>query len=174
MYHFFAFILVLVTITSTARGDAPSKDAVKKLVVKMGEAFMEDDHEYILDHSHLLVTELLGGRKKALAFLQKTTEDLKAKELTFSKYDVGDPGDFLKAGGTTYVVVPTTLELTFPKGKIINKTYLLGFSTDDGKTWKFLDGAGLESKKDREKHLPDLPAELALPKLTKPKIIEDK
>jgi hypothetical protein len=59
-----------------------------------------------------------------------------------------------------------------PKGKFIVKSYLLGISSDNGKTWKFVDGAGLDDK--ITGGLPKLPAKLKLPEKQKPEQIEEK
>ena len=55
------------------------------------------------------------------------------------------PGDFYTEGDNTFVIVPETVEIQLPKDKMEVKSYLLGISADDGKTWKFLDGAELKS-----------------------------
>ena len=58
-------------------------------------------------------------------------------------------------------------------GKAVSKSYLLGISSDGGKTWKFADGAGLDKKESRDKTLPKLPAELQLPMIEPPAITKD-
>ena len=63
--------------------------------------------------------------------------------------------------------------MTFPAGRILAKTYLLGISPDGGKSWTFLDGTGLQSKEVREKVLPTMPAKLKLPELSPPQIIKE-
>jgi hypothetical protein len=84
------------------------------------------------------------------------------------------PGEFLTEGDYTFVVVPTKLDMTIPCGKAVAKSYLLGISPDGGKTWKFVDGSGMENKEFREKGLPKLPAKLKLPVKEMPEITKDK
>jgi hypothetical protein len=99
---------------------------------------------------------------------------LKAQGIAFKSYNVGDPGEFMSEGNNTFVIVPTVLELTFTGGKAIGKSYLLGISSDEGKTWKFGDGAGLAKKESRDRILPKLPAKLKLPAIEQPEITKDK
>jgi|TARA_B100000959_G_C14983853_1_gene624702 hypothetical protein len=82
-------------------------------------------------------------------------------------------GKFHVEGGNTYVVIPTDNEMLFPDGKITAKGYLLGISSDRGKTWMFADEAGIKDKTIRAKVLPKLPRNLKLPKPAMPKIIKD-
>jgi hypothetical protein len=67
-------------------------------------------------------------------------------------------------------VLPATLQVSFPQGTVTQKSYLLGISTDKGKTWKFVDGAGMDNPKAKQVLLPVLPKTLQLPKKEAPKI----
>lgn len=78
-------------------------------------------------------------------------------------------------GNNTFVLVPTVLEVYIAsnKVKIITRPYLLGISSDTGKTWKFVGGAQANKMSD-DQFLPKLPAKLILPKEQDPEFIEDK
>ena len=58
--------------------------------------------------------------------------EMKDEGYAFTKYDVGEAGDFITEDKKTYVIVPATLEMSMPKAKVITKTYLLGISPDGG------------------------------------------
>jgi hypothetical protein len=60
-----------------------------------------------------------------------------------------------------------------PNGILRSKGFLIAISEDRGKTWTFIDGAGLVSEPGREREklaqiLPDFPAQLALPPREQP------
>lgn len=70
----------------------------------------------------------------------------------------------------TFAIVPQTVAVKVPEGRLMLKSYLLGVSADDGRTWKFVDGVEL----DRPKALtlfPDLPEGFTLPKVGEPELI---
>ena len=48
--------------------------------------------------------------------------------------------------GDMFGILPATLQMSFPQGTLTQKSYLLGISTDKGKTWKFADGAGMDAR----------------------------
>lgn len=60
-----------------------------------------------------------------------------------------------------------------PGGRATAKSFLLGISTDKGKTWTFVDGNGIGDEKVKRKLLPNLPAEFKLPKKEKPVFRKD-
>lgn len=159
--------------TKAAVGESPESAAVKKLCEELGVATIKGDYAKVIDHTYDRVVKLMGGREKAIATIEAGMKQLKDKGFTLKAYNVGEPGEFLTESGNTFVVVPTRLELLFPGGMVIAKSYLLGISPDKGVTWKFADEAGIKDKKARDKILPKLPANLELPTPGVPKVIQD-
>lgn len=98
---------------------------------------------------------------------------MKDNGFLLTKYEVGDPGRFHTQGDNTFVIIPATAEMKFSAGKIITNSYLLGISSDSGKSWKFVDGQGLADTNGRDSVLPPMPATLTLPIVGKPKITKD-
>jgi len=157
-----------------AAGDPPSSAAVKKLAEVLGEATIKGDFTKVIDHTFEPLVKELGGRDAAIKKVETAMRQLRDQGIAIKDYKIGTPGEFLTEGANTFVVVPTTMEMTFPAGRAISKTYLLGISSDAGKTWTFADGAGLSNKASRDRLLPKLPAKLKLPEIQQPEIIQDK
>jgi len=72
------------------------------------------------------------------------------------------------AGDKQFAIVPMTVRVQVSDGTLRSKGFLVAVSEDRGKTWTFIDGAGLvrEPGKEREKLaqiLPDFPPQLSLP-----------
>ena len=139
----------------------------------MRDATIAGDYAKVIDHTYPTAVKELGGRKKAIEFMESSMKQFKDKGISITKYEVSEPVDFHTEGDNTFVVVPATLEMKVPAGKIRGKTYLLGISSDKGKSWKFLDGTGLHDKEFRDKVLPKMPAKLKLPERGKPEIIKN-
>lgn len=154
-------------------GEPTSAAAVKKLAQQLGDATIRGDFAKVIDGTYDGIVKHLGGRDKAIKFVEKGMRGLRDKGIIFKAYKVGDPGAFHREGDNTFVVVPTVLEMTLPGSRLTAKSYLLGISSD-GKNWKFVDGAGLSQKEVVDKVLPKLPPKLKLPAKEPPKVVNEK
>src|ERR1700722_15964819 len=140
-----ARILIYVAFTLgclTAGADELSKAIVKNQAQEMADATIAGDYAKLIDHTYPPAVEAQGGRKEAVQSAEATMKLMNDKGFTITKYEVGEPGNFYSEGGNTFVVIPSTMEMKFPAGKAIQKPYLLGISSDAGKTWSFIDCSG--------------------------------
>lgn len=169
-------ILCILTIIlasgAIARGDAAA-DAAKKQADETSQAFAKGDYAKIAAMTYPALIDFMGGRDKMIAATKSAMEMFKKQGIEVVSYKTSEPGEIVKGEGKSYVVIPATLEMKAPVGKIKVKSYLLGITTDEGKTWKFLDGAGLANKELKDKIIPNLPAKLKLPEPQQPEIIKD-
>ena len=165
--------LVLLAITGGPLfAEEPSKgEKVKKLAVSLADATKKNDVAGVVDHTYPAVIEFLGGREKAISRIDASMKQMKDNGIEVRSVDVGAPGEFLTEGKNTFVIIPTTTVMGFAKGSLKSKSYLLGISPDEGKTWTFLDGAGLQTPTYRDKVLPKLPEKLKLPEKQKPELV---
>lgn len=75
-------------------------------------------------------------------------------------YTVNDGTNTTIVDNRTFAVVPTTMTLKTPQGKVSQDGFVLGVSEDNGKNWKFVSG----STKEKLKILfPDVIDKLAIP-----------
>jgi hypothetical protein len=136
---------------------------------------LKGDHAKVVDLTYPKIVEIIGGRDKMRATLETAMKQMKDRGFSIRSLQVEEPAEILTEGNNTFAVVPTTIEMTAPGGKLVGKSYLLGISADGGKTWKFIDGAGLATKQMRDLVLPSkLPARLKLPAKQDPQFIKDK
>jgi hypothetical protein len=166
-----ACITVAISSFAISADEPPKTAAVKKLAEAMGDATTKGDYAKVIDHTYDGIVKALGGRAEAIETMKATMKQLTDKGFTIKLYKVGDPGDLLTEGGNTFVIVPTIMEMATPKGKVVGKSYLLGIASDAGKTWKFVDGSGMDNKEFRDRVLPKLPPKLKLPEKQKPEIV---
>lgn len=154
--------------------DKTKLESIKKLAVSMGDATMNGDHTFVIDHTYDNVVKGMGGRAKAISVLEGGMKPMLDKGVKITSYNVSDPEMIVTGGDSQYTVVPTSIEMTFPQFKIRVKSYLLGISEDSGKSWKFIDGSSMEKPESRKLFLPDLPADLKLPPKQQPEMIQNK
>lgn len=111
-----------------------------------------------------------GGRAAVLAELQRGRADMAKDGVTFAGSEIDLPRDLAANGGRLYAIVPQVAIMKVPQGHLRQRSFLVGVSSDDGATWKFLDGAGLKGDRLR-RLLPQFPASLALPDVPDPELV---
>jgi hypothetical protein len=166
---------LLIAAALVVSAGETSRSLVKKLAQDMGVATMKGEYAKVIDQTYAPLVAQLGGRDKAVAGVETLMKQMKEKGFILKNFNVGDAGEILSEGGNSFVVLPTRVEMSVPNGKIIAKSFLLGISADQGKTWKFADGSGIiQQKEQREKLLPKLPADLKIPEPEQPQVIREK
>ena len=165
-------LLIVIISNSSAEETADAKAMAMKLASEMATATVSGDYTTVIDRSLPKVIELMGGREKAIEFTRKTMNGMKEDGQILKSFIPGEPSDLFKEGPNTFVIIPTTMKMTFADGEIISKSYLLGVSADGGKTWLFADGTGMKNTKLRDRVLPKLPMNLKLPEPIEPEIIK--
>jgi hypothetical protein len=168
-------LVLLIVCGITARADEETPSArVKKKAEEVCQAVVKGDYAKLVDLTYPKVVKLMGGRDKMIAAVTESIKKLKDEGFVIQSVKVGEPSEFLSEAKNTFSIVSTTMEMKSPDGKIIAKSYLLGISPDDGKTWTFVDGNGLDTEEKRDKVLPKLPDKLKLPEKQDPEFIKEK
>jgi hypothetical protein len=172
MRRFISSFLVIAFIALSARADdAAIKKAAKEKVEEMNNAIMKEDFGKVADLTHPRVVELMGGRDKMVSAMEAGTKEMKSQGYAFTSVKVDDPSDIVPAGPDLYVVVSFQMEMKAPGGRLKSKSFVIGVSSDAGKTWTFVNGdVDLKSVK---QVLPDLPDKLKLPDKQKPVFEKD-
>ena len=173
MSRFILFCFIVIFGFFVAKANGPSKSSVKSIAEEMAEATIQGDFGRVVDYTYSPALKKAPPRKEMIKLIEDTFKRMKDNGFLLTKYEVGDPGRFHTQGDNTFVIIPATAEMKFSAGKIITNSYLLGISSDSGKSWKFVDGQGLADTNGRDSVLPPMPATLTLPIVGKPKIIKD-
>ena len=164
-------LIMLSSCAARAEDDAPAGKVVKAQVEEMNAALLKEDYGKVVDFTHPKVVELMGGRDKMVSVMEAGTKDMKSKGFAFQSTKVDDPSEPVKGGSELFVVVPFRLEMKAPDGKLHIKSFVIGVSSDQGKSWTFVNG-DLEVKKVKQV-LPNLPEQLKLPEREKPVFEKD-
>ena len=165
------FALVLACCTTQAAEDASVKQVVKGKVEEINNALIKGDFAKVADLTHPNVVKLMGGRDKMISVMESGIKDMKSKSYAFRSVKVDASSDLVAAGPDVFVVVPFLLEMKAPGGKIRQKSFVIGVSSDKGKSWTFVNG-DLDIKKVKQV-LPNLPEQLKLPKRQTPVFEKD-
>ena len=146
--------------------------AAEKQAQDMGSAFVAGDLDRLADKTHPRVVEMIGGREKFRKAIEDGFADMKAKGQEFHSLTVGKPEKLVRSNFSLFAIIPQRLVFKTPQGKLWHEGCLIAVSSDEGRTWTFVDGAGA-AKGNIEIVLPDFPKDLQIPKFKKPQLIKD-
>ena len=127
------------------------------------EAARRGDAANLIDSSLPCVVAALGGRDSAIRQTAGAFAQLKLHGFAVVSSGVERPAEPIRSRRVTYCVVPTWVMMTSPHGLIRATSFLLGVTSDGGRSWRFADGAGLLNARFRSKVFPKLPDGLRLP-----------
>jgi len=116
----------------------------------------------VLDLTYPAILELMGGREKALGYVEKQIDAMKEQGISIVSFTAGDPSEIKEGGSELFAVIPATMEMKAPQVKITAKSFFLAISQDQGKSWSFADGSNL-TPEIMKAMFPKFPPELKLP-----------
>ena len=156
-------LLVMACMTTTlAAQDTTMVVTVKGNVQKMMDATCTGDYRTVLDMTYPKVLEMMGGKEAALKQIETAMNAIKGQGITFKVKEVNTP-TVMKSGKEFYRVTPYALLMTVPGKKITLSSAVVGVSSDEGKSWKYIN-LNEKGEKGIREMLPQLPAEMKIPK----------
>jgi hypothetical protein len=144
---------------------------IREQARQLSEAVARGDFETAADMTYPKVITLAGGRAKLIALMRAALESAAEEDMKILPGTIGEPSEAMTQGANMFVVVPITSEFATSKGKLVGKSYLLGVSSDKGRTWSFVQGGSFDDPKFRAQLLPTLPPGLTLPADEEPHLV---
>ncbi|HEX8475132.1 MAG TPA: hypothetical protein VF666_13965 [Pyrinomonadaceae bacterium] len=140
---------------------------IKAEAEKSSRAFLSGDFNKVLDSTYPRIIELGGGKAKLIASMEAGMKEIRDLGLKIVSHTVGEPEKTVRAGTMLVAVVPTTLKMESTDTLFTQRSFWLAVSTDDGKTWTFLDGSYL-NKESMKIVLPEAVDKITLPGVEQP------
>jgi hypothetical protein len=110
---------------------------------KCADALLAGDYETVIGYTHPKIVELMGGKAPMLEILKRSTKDMAAKGYAIEKITINVPNDPKASNDLLYVMIPETMILKAPGGKLTKENMMVGLSYDAGKKWVFIDADAL-------------------------------
>jgi hypothetical protein len=129
-------------------------------------ALFNEDFQTAVNHIPPVLVDMLGGRDSAMAALKKFMVSAKEHGLELDSISVTAPTDIAKVGSELQCVVPTYVRMKFPGAKVHVASTMVGYSTNQGKTWYFFDNSKLDPVSLRKLH-PAFSSTLSIPESPK-------
>jgi hypothetical protein len=160
-----AMMLLLGASVALAADDAGMKALIKAQAQEIHDAMSKDDFTKIADLTYPALVKEMGGREKMIAVMEAGIKKMKAGGFGYIPSTVEEPSEIVKGGDELFVIVPYELKMKIPDGTMRQKTYLIGISGDEGKSWTFL--SGTDDRKMRNHFMPKFPQSLKVPPVGK-------
>jgi hypothetical protein len=123
--------LLLTLLAAACYGQVDSK-AIKEQAELTGKALLNDDFETIIKFTYPKVIELVGGRDKMVSLIKKGKIEMAQQGISFDKVTIGNPSKAVIAGDEIHCLVPQTVYMKVPKGRMKSETQLIAISRDQG------------------------------------------
>jgi hypothetical protein len=129
-----------------------------------------DDYEGIVSCMPDEAIKLLGGRSTIIDIIRKGNAEMARAGARFEQSLIDPPSEVSKGDKRTFAVLSQVAVVRVPEGRLRQRTFLLAVSSDDGHTWKFVDGVEL-NRELAKKLFPDFPSSLTLPRVGQPELV---
>jgi hypothetical protein len=161
-------IFVSLSIHAQSQVELLLKDAKE-----FNKAFLSGDFEKYIDLTIPSVIEVAGGKEVMVSNAKASYEMTTKSGITFESINPLKPSKFMFAGRDLQSILPQTIITKMGENKISQKVYFLASSSDEGKTWTFLnlepyDAASIKT------YVPSYTGDIEIPAAHKPELIENK
>lgn len=141
-------VLCLAVSGCTKARTVPSRQILTKTVQKdvesMVRALYSGDVATVIDYTHPVILEGLGGRERALAMIDESMSPMLKKGLRIESFTFPRPPEFVEADGGVFAIVPTLLVLDLGGQRVESLNYQLGVLDGDGEKWRYAEGSRIK------------------------------
>ncbi len=158
-------IAVSLCACVTSLGE-PRTKTIDEQAKKMSKAGQRGDYETLVGLTYPALVQQFGDRAKMIEVMKTAAQETAPSGVKMVGAKVGSATKPIPSQGKLFSIVPTVNGMTAPNARITQK-FLLAISSDNGRTWSFIEGSGI-SPGLLSKVLPDFPSEMRLPVVEKP------
>jgi hypothetical protein len=128
--------------TSSAQTKASEYPNAKVQANELSEAVLAGKYERAADLTYPRLVELMGGRARYVEVMSHAMNQTQSDAFSILSNVVADPQQTIVQGKNVFAILPTTMKIKVPEGLLVGQSFMIGASTDGGKNWTFVDGAG--------------------------------
>jgi hypothetical protein len=139
---------------------------IRELAEEYSAAFAIGNYERVADLTYSKVLEIAGGREKVIDALRQGSAGINAHGDVILPSEVNEPNEIVTVADKEFAILPYTMRMKAANRTLHTKCFLIAISSDDGRTWTFIDGG--PTRQDLTQLVPDFPAKLPLPTCKQP------
>lgn len=167
-------VCVLALFSSAARAaDADPERAVKEQARAACDALVGGELDRFVGWTNPKLVQVMGGRQRLVDMLKSGQKEMARQGIQLLSATIQSRAELAQGGDDWFAIVPYDLEMSVPQGRALVRTWLLGVSSDQGKTWTFIDGGKLNAEAIKQ-YFPNFPAKLTLPAKQPPQLEKKK
>ena len=170
MKNFFSILfLTLVSLSIHAQSQV---EMLLEDAKEFNDAFLSGDFEKYIDLTIPSVIEVAGGKEVMVTNAKASYEMTTKSGITFESIDPLKPSKFMFAGRDLQSILPQIIITKIGETKVSQKVYFLASSSDEGKTWTFLnlepyDAASIKT------YVPSYTGDIEIPVAHQPELIKN-
>lgn len=153
-----AFILII----SSATEGQNLATTIKVQAMDMATALMKNDFATFSKYMHPNIVSFAGGKEQMKNKMDSAAKAMREFGISFKHYWIGDPGEIVTYKNQLQAVLPESTTIKTPLGEVTAETSMIVISTDQGKSWYFIDTNVYRVSK-LKTILPDLSPKLVIP-----------
>jgi len=145
---------------------------LKAASADMARLFLAKNYADYIKYVHPKIVAMMGGKQKMVTVLKKTMTDMEENGVAFIDMRCGEPTAIVATKTSLQSVVPQHIQLKVEGGKLLTTGYLIAMSSNNGKTWHFID-TSTKSVDELKETFPDLSSQIMIPAREQPAFIKD-
>lgn len=143
---------------------------IKRQANMIAAATFKGDFKTVIDYTYPALIELSGGRDQMQKLITDRIKDLKSQGIISFEGSVGSPGHIYKAGDELHCLLPEEIIFRTNAGRYLARSYMLGISKNNGKSWTFMDVGSMPADV-LHRLLPNFNDDLKIPPPLKPEFL---
>jgi hypothetical protein len=164
----FLGMTLLLFIAIYTNGFAQDTTKIRLNAEAIAKAIVDHDLKTVVQYTHPMVVNLVGGPDKMIDLMTKEFETMKAQGVTFVAGEIGKPGQIFITKTALYSVVPQKVIMAANGTKFYSDSFLLAISLNNGDSWYFVDGSNLTDAQIKQV-FPEIYSKIVIPKKSEPK-----
>lgn len=166
------FSILLMTFISITIQAQSQVELLLKDAKEFNEAFLKGDFDKYVDMTIPSVIEVAGGKEVMVTNARASYEMTTKSGLAYESIEPLKPSKFMFAGRDLQSILPQTIITKIGKTKISQKVYFLASSSDEGKTWTFLNLEPYDTASIKT-YVPSYTGDIEIPVADQPELIGD-
>ncbi len=163
----YSILLMLSLFIAACGSQAPTENIDQKANIKtsaesMGQMLLKKDFKGFVKYTHPKVIEMMGGELGMIQVLESSSTEMETSGSKFLNVTYGEPSATITSGNELQCTVPQTTEIQVEEGIMVSKSTLIAVSTDNGKSWRFMDTSGQDIQTLKQS-IPNLSEQLVIP-----------
>lgn len=146
---------------------------IQEQAQQCADALVDSDYKDVVKFTHPRIVRMMGGEIAMISTLKRGTEEMESQGIAFLEASVGEPGPMKVANNAILSIVPQTIVMKVPGGKLYKESHLLAIAEDSDAEWVFID-LGPISKNQLIQVFPEYGEIIKMPEKKQPRFEKEK